>query len=208
MNVKECWEALPRKQKTDLIWSWAPITSVPFYSQACSILCSETTKGVHVSWQLVSLNRRDAFLSVARIVVVSSRAHRYVQGMDIDDINREKATFRIMNYSHSKLANLLFAYELARRIPPEHNVTVNACHPGVVATDLGRHLVTEDSNILLRFFSKCFSSFFKTSAQGITYLNLKGRSFVCIRGSDANLLGIESRGRKSDWKVLFRFQSP
>lgn len=36
------------------------------------------------------------------------------------------------------LAQVLFAYEAARRIPPSSNVTVNALHPGVVATELGR----------------------------------------------------------------------
>ena len=38
----------------------------------------------------------------------------------------------------SKLANILFTYELARRLPLDANVTANALHPGVVNTELQR----------------------------------------------------------------------
>ena len=41
-------------------------------------------------------------------------------------------------HCRSKLANLLFTYELARRLPLEVNVTANALHPGVVQTELQR----------------------------------------------------------------------
>jgi retinol dehydrogenase 14 len=71
----------------------------------------------------------------SRIVNVSSSAEK--QGrMDFDDLQAEKKFSFLSNYSQSKLANLLFTYELARRLEGT-GVTVNALHPGVVRTNLG-----------------------------------------------------------------------
>lgn len=41
-------------------------------------------------------------------------------------------------YGQSKLANIMFTYQLAKRLKPADNITVNALHPGVVRTELGR----------------------------------------------------------------------
>jgi NAD(P)-dependent dehydrogenase (short-subunit alcohol dehydrogenase family) len=49
------------------------------------------------------------------------------------------------NPTCSKLANIMFTYELARRLASDpSNPTVNALHPGVVRTELGRYMVTDD----------------------------------------------------------------
>lgn len=71
----------------------------------------------------------------ARIVVVSSGAHRRAS-MHFDDLNwkRRKYDARLA-YSESKLANVLFTFELARRIA-DSGVTANCLHPGVVATHI------------------------------------------------------------------------
>ncbi|MBX6312728.1 MAG: SDR family oxidoreductase [Isosphaeraceae bacterium] len=70
----------------------------------------------------------------ARIVVVSSEAHRMAKGLDFDDLQHQRwyKPFRV--YCESKLANLLFTYELARRLRGT-GVTANALHPGFVATN-------------------------------------------------------------------------
>eukprot|EP00967_Tisochrysis_lutea_P100204 scaffold149271_cov18-Tisochrysis_lutea.AAC.1 len=46
-------------------------------------------------------------------------------------------------YGQSKRANILFTYELARRLETEGQtqITVNALHPGVITTELGRHII-------------------------------------------------------------------
>ena len=72
----------------------------------------------------------------ARIVNVTSRAHEY-DNMDFDDLGFERSYFGMKAYARSKLANLLFTYELARRLAGS-GVTVNAVHPGPVATDIWR----------------------------------------------------------------------
>ncbi|MBF0279780.1 MAG: SDR family oxidoreductase [SAR324 cluster bacterium] len=70
----------------------------------------------------------------ARIINVSSRAH-FRGKINFEDLQSEQGYNGISAYSNSKLANVLFTYELARRFPSE-DVTVNCLHPGVVATDL------------------------------------------------------------------------
>jgi NAD(P)-dependent dehydrogenase (short-subunit alcohol dehydrogenase family) len=73
-----------------------------------------------------------------RIVNVSSEAHRRVR-LNFDDLQSEKSYQGLLAYSRSKLANLLFTHELARRLNPQR-ITVNALHPGFVATEIGvRH---------------------------------------------------------------------
>jgi NAD(P)-dependent dehydrogenase (short-subunit alcohol dehydrogenase family) len=75
----------------------------------------------------------------ARIVNVSSAAHKHGR-MRFDDLQGEKGWGALRSYSDSKLANILFTYELARRLAGT-GVTVNCLHPGVIpATSLGRDL--------------------------------------------------------------------
>lgn len=71
----------------------------------------------------------------ARIVVVASRAHQGVK-LDFADLQAERRYVGWFVYKRSKLANLYFTYALARRLDAS-KVTVNALHPGFVATDIG-----------------------------------------------------------------------
>lgn len=70
-----------------------------------------------------------------RIVVVASEAHRGVT-LDFDDPQGEMSYSRWTAYRRSKLANVMFTYELARRLEGT-NVVANALHPGFVATEIG-----------------------------------------------------------------------
>jgi NAD(P)-dependent dehydrogenase (short-subunit alcohol dehydrogenase family) len=73
----------------------------------------------------------------ARIVNVSSRSHARAQ-IDFDDPQSRSGYHGLQAYAHSKLAIVLFTYELARRLEGT-GVTANALHPGLVATDFGMH---------------------------------------------------------------------
>lgn len=74
--------------------------------------------------------------SPARIITVSSVAH--MRGtLDFDNLQGEKTFGAYEAYSRSKLANVLFTYELARRLEGT-GVTANCLHPGVIATKLLR----------------------------------------------------------------------
>lgn len=83
-----------------------------------------------------------AGVSLARVVNVSSAGHQASLGghhnpeLDFDDLQSQHGYDPFLVYSRSKLANLLFSYELTRR--HGHELVVNALHPGMVHTDLGR----------------------------------------------------------------------
>lgn len=71
----------------------------------------------------------------ARVVTVSSSAQANGH-LDFDDLQGQKRYTGFRAYSQSKLANVVFSNELARRLAP-HGVTSNALHPGVVNSDFG-----------------------------------------------------------------------
>ena len=72
----------------------------------------------------------------ARVVVVASSSHRQAGGLDFDDLQSERNFVGLRAYARSKLANILFARELSRRLDGT-GVTVNALHPGTVRTGWG-----------------------------------------------------------------------
>ena len=74
----------------------------------------------------------------ARIINVSSSGHHLSHGVRREDLQWRRGIYRgFQAYHQSKLANLLFTYELARRLEGT-GVTVNAVHPGFVSTNIGR----------------------------------------------------------------------
>ncbi|XP_075492675.1 short-chain dehydrogenase TIC 32, chloroplastic-like [Primulina tabacum] len=77
-----------------------------------------------------------------RIVNVSSRRHKfsYPEGICFDKITDQSRYNRLSAYGQSKLANVLHANELARRLKEENvEITANSLHPGAIATNLFRH---------------------------------------------------------------------
>jgi retinol dehydrogenase 12 len=74
----------------------------------------------------------------ARVVNVSSYAHTRAKGLDFDDLDWERRRYAGFSvYSATKLMNVLFARELARRSDPAV-LTANALHPGFVGSNFGR----------------------------------------------------------------------
>eukprot|EP00798_Chlamydomonas_sp_ICE-L_P014350 gene14350-20345_t len=80
--------------------------------------------------------------------------------IDFGDINRDKSYDPQEAYGQSKLANIMFTYELANKLKDSPNVTANCLHPGVVRTELGRYMVNDTNrwymgpivNLALKFF--------------------------------------------------------
>ena len=96
----------------------------------------------------------------ARVVTVSSSAHRSGR-IDFDDLQGERSYSGARAYGQSKLANLLFTYELASRLQGT-SVTANALHPGVVRTAFG----AEDASTVQRLFTPFVRPFLRSPAEG------------------------------------------
>jgi NAD(P)-dependent dehydrogenase (short-subunit alcohol dehydrogenase family) len=91
----------------------------------------------HLAYFLLTRLLLDRLLesAPARIVNVASNGHKHGK-LDFDDLQSEKSYSCIRAYGTSKLANVLFTFELARRLEGT-GVTANCLHPGAVSTRLG-----------------------------------------------------------------------
>jgi NAD(P)-dependent dehydrogenase (short-subunit alcohol dehydrogenase family) len=96
----------------------------------------------------------------ARVVTVSSGAQAMGR-IDFDDLQGQRSYSGQRAYNQSKLANVLFTYELARRLAGT-GVTANVLHPGVVRTAFG----AEDPGALQRLLVPLVRPFMKTPEQG------------------------------------------
>ena len=84
----------------------------------------------------------------SRVVTVSSNAHRYGE-INFDDLQSEHHYRRDAGYGQSKLANLMFSYELQRRLQAAGSPAIAvAAHPGLTRTDLARYL----SRVMTAFY--------------------------------------------------------
>lgn len=102
----------------------------------------------------------------ARIVIVASDAHKFVRGLDFDDLQAATGRFGsgrgMAVYGRSKLANMLHTRELARRLAGDE-ITANCLHPGAVRTRLGRD---GESSRLGEIVWPLASRFFRTPEEG------------------------------------------
>jgi NAD(P)-dependent dehydrogenase (short-subunit alcohol dehydrogenase family) len=103
----------------------------------------------------------------SRIVTVSSTGHRFgIQDIHWNDINADDGYHPRRRYYASKLANLLFTYELDRRLRAKGSSTIAvAVHPGGSDTELGRY-VTGVFGLLTRVMTPLMRPFMNTAAQG------------------------------------------
>lgn len=122
----------------------------------------------HMSYFVLTEALRERLIASApsRIVSTSSDAHRYMK-LDFDDLQSAKKYSAFGAYGKSKLANVLFTRELARRLQGT-GVTANCLHPGFVATRFG----DQSGGAIGGFFrlAKTFAISPEKGAQTIVYL--------------------------------------
>ncbi|MFW9878592.1 MAG: SDR family oxidoreductase [Candidatus Thorarchaeota archaeon] len=140
----------------------------------------------------------------ARIINVSSEAHRYAN-LKLDDINMKKYKgFRA--YSNSKLANILYTYELARRLEGT-GITVNALHPGFVKTNFGNHGVKKYLKPFYKFIT-LFAMNVEKGAKTSIYLassseveNITGKYFIKSKSVKSSEISYNLELQKKLWQI-------
>ncbi|MCQ2591139.1 MAG: SDR family oxidoreductase [Treponema sp.] len=114
----------------------------------------------HIGHFLLTNLLLDSFNPKGCIVNVASGAHKAGK-IHFDDINLKHGFNVVKAYSQSKLANVLFTRELAQQLK-DKNITVNCCHPGAVATNMG---VDRDTGFG-KLITGMLKPFFQTPEQG------------------------------------------
>jgi WW domain-containing oxidoreductase len=126
--------------KLDGIIANAGIMALPELHQQQGIELQFFTN--HVGHFALVTGLMDRLTSKGRVVMLSSGAHFMAkQGLELDNLSGERDYDAWRMYGRSKLANILFARALATRFTAAGSKrTANAVHPGVIRTNLGRHL--------------------------------------------------------------------
>lgn len=116
----------------------------------------------------------------SRVTTQSSIAHTMLSNLDLQDLNWEKSYNRTKAYSQSKLANLLFTYELDRQLKKLGlNVIANAAHPGVTNTNLFK---TSGFGALTKYFTQRVELGALPILRAATEPGLKGSEYVGPKG--------------------------
>ena len=114
----------------------------------------------HVGHFLLTLLLLERLHKGSRIVQVASGAHKWGD-IYFEDLSLEKSFRPFKAYGQSKLANVLFAKELSKKLAP-YGITVNSCHPGAVATNMGVNRETGFG----RGITKLLKPFFRSPEEG------------------------------------------
>ena len=162
-SIRECTDKIKNDLKAiDLLINNAGVVNTEY---------SETIDGIENTF---AVNHLGYFLftnllldlvkkeSESRIINVSSAAHHFVKGMQWDDINyKDDFKMGLRAYGQSKLGNILFTKQLAKKLQKD-GVTVNAIHPGGVNTALGN----QNNSLLGRVLKIILKPFFRSPLKG------------------------------------------
>ena len=180
-SIRECADKIKNDLKAiDLLINNAGVVNTEY---------SETIDGIENTF---AVNHLGYFLftnllldlvkkeSESRIINVSSAAHHFVKGMQWDDINyKDDFKMGLKAYGQSKLGNILFAKQLAKKLQKD-GVTVNAIHPGGVNTSLGN----QNNSLLGRVLKIILKPFFRSPLKGAnTIIYLAEIDGLSITGS-------------------------
>jgi len=141
----------------------------------------------------------------ARVINVASEAHRGAM-LDLDDLQGEQNYSGFRAYQRSKLANILFSNQLARRLKGE-KVTSNSLHPGFVASGFG-HNNTGRLSGLLKLSQKLFAISSEKGAQTSIYLataqdvtRVSGKYFAKCEVKTPSQAALDEKSATRLWEI-------
>lgn len=152
--------------------------------------------------ELLDLFRQSA---PARIITVSSMAHQSAK-INFDDLQGERRYSGWAAYAQSKLANILFTYELADRLQ-QSDITVNCLHPGFVATGFAQNnagFMAGAMAVLQRFFAITPEKGAETSiflATSPSVAQVTGRYFVDSKAVASSPASYDVTTRRRLWEI-------
>jgi NAD(P)-dependent dehydrogenase (short-subunit alcohol dehydrogenase family) len=169
----------------------------------------ETTFALnHIGYFLLTNLLLDVLKSSApaRVVNVASGMHASLKALDFDNLQGEKKYSGWGAYARSKLCNLLFTFELARRLAGT-GVTVNALTPGYVATNIGA-----DNGSFVGFFARLSGRLFgrrpEAGARTSVFLaaapeveGVTGKYFTDCKPEESSLLSRDEELAKKLWQA-------
>jgi WW domain-containing oxidoreductase len=138
-SVRGCIDAVTRDgARLDALICNAGIMALPELRQAHGIELQFFTN--HIGHFMLVNGLLDRLAPQGRVVIVASNAHRRAPaaGIEFDNLSGARGYVPWQAYGQSKLANILFTKELARRL--SNGRTANTLHPGVIATNLSRSM--------------------------------------------------------------------
>jgi len=162
VSVRACTETVKRQVRgIDAIICNAGVMAIPTLERAFGYELQFFTN--HIGHFLLVTELLDSLAEDGRVVVVSSDAHKGApkEGIQFDNLSGDKGYSPWRAYGQSKLANLLFAKELAKRFTATKK-TANAIHPGVINTNLGRSM----PSVMRAALSVAAPLVLKSAAQG------------------------------------------
>ncbi len=137
-SIRACVAQVRQGPKLDGIIANAGIMALPELRQVHGVELQLFVN--HVGHFMLVNGLIDRLTERGRVVVLSSGAHRMARksGLELDNLSGERDYHPWRMYGRSKLANIQFARSLARRLV--RGQTSNSLHPGVINTNLGRHV--------------------------------------------------------------------
>ena len=194
-SVRDCVNnVIGAGRKIDILICNAGIMALPKLKQEQGYELQFFTN--HIGHFILVTGLVEMLSETARVVMLSSEGHKLAsRGAELDNFSGEKDYSRWRSYGRSKLANLLFAVELAKRFEGSGR-TANAVHPGVIRTNLGRHMggVMNAAYAATDFvYSKSVSQGAATTCYVATHAALDSESGKYF--SDCNLAKASRNGR-------------
>ena len=205
--VTACVETIVASgRKLDAIICNAAIMALPRLEQKYGYEMQFFTN--HIGHFLLVTGLLDCLADDGRVVMLSSAAHKSAprQGIEFDNLSGENGYSGWRAYGHAKLANLLFARELSRRLQ-DSGKTANAVHPGVIQTNLARHM-TPLARVALTIATPIA---LKTAAQGAatqvyvathpSLAKVSGEYFADCNVTRSSVQGQDMEMAKKLWEV-------